>query len=80
MGSASRASAAARSSREAAVTCAAQLLRRDAQVAAVEIDRRAADLLDEGARQPPRQMLAAGLVDLAREALAQLLRGGGDRD
>ena len=57
----------------------AQLRRRNAQVAAVEVDRRAPDLLDEGARQPARQVLAAGLVDLAREALAQLLRGGGDR-
>ena len=56
----------------------AQLLGRDAQVAAVEIDRRAPDLLDEGARQPPRQVLAAGLVDLPREALAQLLRGRGN--
>ena len=50
----------------------------DAQVAAVEIDGRTPDLLDEGLRQPPRQMLAPRFVDLAREALAQLLRGGGD--
>src|SRR5436190_4532555 len=57
----------------------AQLLGRDAQVAAVKIDRGAPDLLDEGARQPACQVLAAGLVELPREALAQLLRGGGNR-
>ena len=54
----------------------AELRGGDAQVAAVKIDRRAADLLDEGARQAAGQMLAARVVDLPREALAQLLGRG----
>ena len=60
------------------MTCLLDFDRRDTQIAAVKVDGRASHLLDEGARQPPGQMLAAHLIDLAREALAQLLGGGGN--
>ena len=51
---------------------------RDMQIPAIKIYGRAPDLLDESARQAPRQVLAPCLVDLARKALAQLLCGCGD--
>ena len=54
----------------------AQLFRRDAEVAAVEVDRCAPHLLDECAREPTCEVLTPRLIDLPGEPLAQLLRGG----
>ena len=57
-----------------------ELRLRDAQTAAVKIDRRAADLAHVGARQLARHLIAHVGIEMLGDLLARLLRSGGDRD
>src|SRR6185312_6739100 len=51
----------------------AQLVAGHSQIAAVEVDGSTPDFFDKSLRQSPRQMLAPGRIELAGEALAQLI-------